>query len=381
MRESSNVIQFLEEIREENGKKVWSYRSLARYLDHKAREQGIPLTGQFELTPLCNFSCKMCYVHLDADHLAGRKLLPVEKWKLLMHQAWEAGMIHVTLSGGECLLYPGFKELYLFLHDKGCDITVLTNAYLLDEEWLEFFRQHKPSLIQVTLYGWNDDVYERVTGVRGFTTVERNVRRAIEAGFNVRLIVTPSAYLGEDVLKTLRVAKSITPKVMINSTIIIPREETGRAGQRDDADEDLYIRLYKLSNELDGIELKKINPDMLPPVGGPFHECDQCGLECGGGRSGFVVDWKGNVMPCYSMDIIHADPWQDGFQAAWNKIHHEVLNWPRVPECLDCIYGRICHRCAGIMRQYAEPGKQPAKMCEQIKRLVACGVSRIPECE
>ena len=186
MRKSSNVIQFLEELREENGKKIWTYRSLARYLDHKAREQGVPLTGQFELTPLCNFSCRMCYVHLGADQLAGRELLPVGQWKLLMHQAWEAGMIHVTLSGGECLLYPGFEELYLFLHSLGCDITVLTNAYLLDEKRLEFFRRHRPALIQVTLYGWNDDVYERVTGVRGFTTVEQNVRRAIEAGFNVK---------------------------------------------------------------------------------------------------------------------------------------------------------------------------------------------------
>ncbi len=381
MQESSKAIKFLEEIREENGKKIWSYRSLAKYLDNKARQKGIPLTGQFELTPLCNFSCKMCYVHLDADQLAGQKLLSVGQWKLLMHQAWEAGMMHVTLSGGECLLYPEFDELYLFLHSLGCDITILTNAYLLDEKRLEFFQHHKPSLIQVTMYGWNDDVYERVTGVRGFTTVTENVRKAIEAGFNVRLIITPSTYLGDDALETLRVARSITPKVMINSTIIIPRSETGRSGQRDDPDTDVYIRLYRLMNQLDGIEMKEIDPDKLPPVGGSSHECDLCGLQCGGGRSGFVTNWKGIVMPCYSLDLIHADPWQNGFREAWNKIHQEVLDWPRVPECQDCAYGKICHQCAGIMRQYTDPGKQPKLMCEQIKRLVSRGVSRIPECE
>ena len=376
-----SAIQFLEQLREENGKRIWSFRSLAKYLDNKAREQGIPLTGQFELTPLCNFSCKMCYVHLNADQMDGQKLLPVGQWKLLMHKAWEAGMMNVTLSGGECLTYPGFEELYLFLQDMGCTVTVLTNAYLLDDKWLEFFKQHPPALIQVTLYGWNDDVYERVTGVRGFTTVERNVRKAIEAGFNVRLIITPSTFLGEDALETLRFARSITRKVMVNSTIVIPRKETGRAEQRDDPDTDLYIRIYRLMNELDGVEIGTIDPDKLPPVGGPFHECEKRGLVCGGGRSGFVTDWKGNVMPCYSLDIIHADPWENGFQAAWDKIHQEVLNWPRVPECRDCAYGRICHRCAGIMRQYAEPGKQPAEMCEQIRQLVAHGVSRLPECE
>ena len=381
MEKPSSTIQFLKELREENGKRIWSYRSLAKHLDSKAREKGIPLTGQFELTPLCNFSCKMCYVHLNADQLAGQELLPVEKWKLLMHQAWEAGMMHVTLSGGECLAYPGFDELYLFLQSLGCSLTILTNAYLLDEKRLEFFRKHPPALIQVTLYGWNDDVYERVTGIRGFTKVTENVRKAIEGGFNVRLIITPSTFLGEDVLETIRVARSITRQVMVNSSIIIPREETGRSEKRDDPDADLYVRAYQLMNDLDGVKLRDIDLSKLPPVGGPSHECDKCGLECGGGRSGFVTDWKGNLMPCNSLNMIHADPWKDGFQEAWNKIHQEVLNWPRVPECEGCAYAGVCHRCAGIMRLYAEPGKQPTEMCEQVKYLVECGVSRIPECE
>lgn len=30
----------------------------------KAFEDGIPISGTFELTPRCNFDCKMCYVHL-----------------------------------------------------------------------------------------------------------------------------------------------------------------------------------------------------------------------------------------------------------------------------------------------------------------------------
>ena len=127
------LAQFLKELREENGKQIWRYSSFARYLDRKAREKGIPLTGQFELTPLCNFSCKMCYVHLNAEQMNGQKVLTVETWKDLMHQAWEAGMMHVTLSGGECLTYPGFDELYLYLQSLGCDVTVLTNAFLLDE--------------------------------------------------------------------------------------------------------------------------------------------------------------------------------------------------------------------------------------------------------
>ena len=379
--QKAQLAQFLKELREENGRRIWSYQSFARYLDRKARAKGIPLTGQFELTPLCNFSCRMCYVHLDAEQLNGRKVLPVETWKDLMHQAWEAGMMHVTLSGGECLTYPGFDELYLYLQSLGCDVTVLTNAFLLDEKRIEFFRQHPPALIQVTLYGWNDDVYERVTGVRGFTRVAENVKRAIDAGFNVKLVITPNRFLGEDVLETIRTATKISRKVVVNSSIITPREETGRSGQRDDPDADLYVRIFRLMNELDGIETKEIDPEDLPPAGGPCHECEQRGLGCGGARSGFVTDWQGNLMPCNSLDLIKADPFKDGFKAAWDSIHEQVMNFPQVPECQGCAYAEVCHRCAGIMILYAEPGKQPVEMCEQIRYLVRHGVMKLPECD
>lgn len=379
--QKAQLAQFLKELREENGRRIWSYQSFARYLDRKARAKGIPLTGQFELTPLCNFSCKMCYVHLDAEQLNGRKVLPVETWKDLMHQAWEAGMMHVTLSGGECLAYPGFDELYLYLQSLGCDVTVLTNAFLLDEKRIEFFRQHQPALIQVTLYGWNDDVYERVTGVRGFTRVAENVKRAIDAGFNVKLVITPNRFLGEDVLETIRTATKISRKVVVNSSIITPREETGRSGQRDDPDADLYVRIFRLMNELDGIETKEIDPEDLPPAGGPCHECEQRGLGCGGARSGFVTDWQGNLMPCNSLDLIKADPFKAGFKAAWDSIHEQVMNFPQVPECQGCAYAEVCHRCAGIMILYAEPGKQPMEMCEQIRYLVRHGVMKLPECD
>lgn len=40
----------------------------------KAAEQRIPLSGAFELSPVCNFSCQMCYVRKsreDVDEKGG----------------------------------------------------------------------------------------------------------------------------------------------------------------------------------------------------------------------------------------------------------------------------------------------------------------------
>lgn len=381
MDKPQNGLEFLEALRKKNGKQVQNYRSFSRYLDEKAREKGVPIRGQFELTPLCNFSCKMCYVHLDTNQLSGRKVLPLEIWKDLMHQAWEAGMMHVTLTGGECLIYPGFDELFLYLHSLGCDVSVFTNGYLLDDKRIEFFKQHKPARIQITLYGWNDDVYERVTGRRAFNKVVNNIHKAIDAGLPVRITTTPSAYLGEDVFETIRVGNSITEAFTINSGLFTPRQETGRSDQRDDLDVDFYVRIFRLFNELHGIGTNIIEEDKLPSIGGPHHECDKCGILCGGGRSGFVMDWKGTLMPCNRFNNICSYPLQVGFKEAWTKINYEVNHWPRVPECEGCAYEGVCHKCAANMLQYAEPGKQPIKFCERIKRMVQQGIMHIPDCE
>ena len=40
---------------------------VTEYLYRKASAAGVPLSGTFELTPVCNMDCKMCYVRLSAN--------------------------------------------------------------------------------------------------------------------------------------------------------------------------------------------------------------------------------------------------------------------------------------------------------------------------
>ena len=374
-------VEFLAELRKKGIKEKPNFRDLTKLLDQKARQKGIPISGQFELTPLCNLGCKMCYVHLTPEQLAGRSVLSVSEWKDLMTQAFQAGMFQASLTGGECLAYPGFDELYLYLHNLGCEINILTNGVLLDEKRIQFFREHKPASIQITLYGWNDDVYERVTGKRVFETVVRNIRMALEAKLSVILSITPSTYLGEDVLETLRLAKSICRNVIINPMIFKPREETGRAGEVADPNLDLYVKLYRLQDELDGQEPREISPDKLPMPGGPCHSCTECGIKCGGGRSTFTVDWKGNLRCCDSLDTVQGHPLEEGFRTAWSRINEWANKVPRVPECEGCAYEEICPNCLAHVLIFAAPGKQPKGLCERTMYLVQNGVFQIPECE
>lgn len=381
MEAPANALEFLKELGERYGKQSLSSRDLHRYLDYKAREKGVPLSGQFELTPLCNFDCGMCYVHLTRAQLEGRSVLGVDVWKGLMHEAWEAGMLRANLTGGECLAYPGFEELYLYLHSLGVEVGVLTNGFLLDEERVRFFQKHMPAQLQITLYGWNDDVYERVTCRRAFGTVRENALRAMEAGLPVYISVTPSAILGEDVLETVRMGRSLGKALRVNSALFAPRAETGRSPQEDQLETEMYIRIYRLLNELDGREVRKIDEDALPPAGGPDCGCAACGLTCGAGRSSFVIDWQGAMVPCNRMEMIRAYPLEEGFAEAWRKVNRAVNGWPRVPACEGCVYRPVCNTCAGNQLRFAEPGQRPEALCEQTRRFMASGVRHMPECD
>lgn len=380
MSEAGNGYEYLEMLRQQNGKQTQSFSDFSVYLEAKARKSGIPIHGQFELTPLCNLNCGMCYVHLTREQMQEQPLLTPEQWKELMRQAFESGMFQATLTGGECLAYPGFEELYLYLHSLGCEVDVLTNGSLLDAARVRFFEEHPPALIQITLYGPNEDVYERVTGRRVFRTVLENIRRIREAHLPLSLTITPNHLLGEDVFETIRLAASITDNLFINTSLFIPPDQPWRGQSIQDPEAEYYARLLRFYKELHGSRIQGCPENELPVPGGPFQTCDEKGLMCGGGRSGFLIDWKGEMRICNRLEP-KSFPLRDGFPEAWRFIHEKAENWPRTAKCRGCAFEKVCSNCAAERMKYAEPGKLPEGLCQKTRYLVSQGILPASYCD
>ena len=55
------------------------YREFIAMMQERTREADVPYSGSFELTPLCNLDCKMCYVHLQ-DPSVRHRMLSGEQW-------------------------------------------------------------------------------------------------------------------------------------------------------------------------------------------------------------------------------------------------------------------------------------------------------------
>ena len=363
--------QLLTQLDQQNITDYRRYEIVRKFLNFKARDKAVPISGSFELTPLCNLDCKMCYVHLNKSQMQGAQLLSTDQWKDIMQQAIDAGMMYARVTGGECLTYPGFRELYLFLRDRGIETVILSNGLLMDEEMCAFLKEYPPAAIQVTLYGASEDAYERVTGHRSFTRVVENIRRLRDMQFPLAIAVTPNAFMtdGEEVIRFLH--EEGFP-YNINAGILQPREETGRAVE--DAGLDTYVSMLKLRASLKGRELAvEPDPESLPDIGCD-KECGAVGVTCGAGRSAFAVDWRGQMHPCNNFPCDGQDVLALGFREAWQRTNYTATHFPLPTECQGCAYQGVCKHCVAEHSAGAEPGHASPAVCAMGRRLVIEGL-------
>lgn len=345
------------------------------YVSSKARESRTPVFGKLELTPLCNLDCKMCYVHLSPCSGVKERMLPKEKWFELIDGACENGMIQTELSGGECLTYPDFEEIYLYLHSKGVEVSVYTNAVLLDEKRIAFFKKHPPRRVQITLYGSSEDEYEAVTGHRMFGRVMGNILAAKEAGLPVEIALTPNAFMlsGERLVETA--AQTGLP-YKINYALFEPRSSTGRAGGRYDIALEAYVAMQKTSARYKGIDITALDPNEMPDVGTDTGRCEK-GVRCGAGKCFFAVNWEGIMYPCTALEVTKAYPLRDGFKTAWEQVSGAIAEYPVPAECVSCEYREVCVPCPAV-HMTAEKGHANPDVCEKTKRCVKEGLLVLP---
>lgn len=320
-----------------------NYLKMRRELLRSAREKDVPIAGTFELTGRCNFACKMCYVHVMNESEAKKHELSTEQWKKIFDDAYEAGMMFALLTGGECLLRPDFKELYLHLWNRGVNITVNTNGYLLDESYVSFFERHPPKRIQISLYGSNESVYESVTGIPAFSRVTRNIAQLMKTQIDIVIAITPSRYLLNSYEDTIQYAINQNYHFSVSELLLKPHE-TNENNYLLTAEE--YADILAKAAELSGRNLTPISEDLLPKPGGKYGEAEVA--VCNGGRSRFYITWKGEVCPCIVMYAIRTNVFNSGFKNAWQYINSEVKKILQPEECGDCAYKKVCSICPGV---------------------------------
>ena len=151
-------------------------------------------------------------------------------------------------------------------------------------------------------------------------------------------------------------AKSLELPVQVNDMFIEPNPETGRRGEPFRYSMETNQRIYLRSRELfpaaprfKGNEAERFGAAEPSPGFSPT------GLTCNGGRTSFAITWDGVMRPClpFPKELIYADPFEDGFAAAWKKINQAVRNYKLPDQCAACAYHDRCFYCPMMHGQYA----------------------------
>lgn len=370
----SGLLELLKQLKEQGVSDAEKIATVRTYLGYRAREAGVPIRGTFELTPLCNLNCKMCYVHLTNEKLqaSGQKLLSATQWIHIMEQAIAEGMIGATLTGGEAMTHPEFEEIFLYLQERGIEVSIKSNGILLTEERVHFFTQHPPRKIQITLYGSDDDTYEKVTGSRCFSKVIEGILRVQKSGIPVSISITPNKYMKDNILDTLRLMDKMGLEVGINSHLMEPRCETGNCIENIDLSTDEYVELYKERAKMQHLVILPI-PESCIPIP-PVNETPIVGLPCGGGKSSFSVKWNGRIYPCLMMEDAGVDLSVNTFHEAWLLVHQKVKNYLFPGECMKCKMRLVCPACVLQHDQSGNAEHANENICKRAKRLFAEGL-------
>lgn len=120
-----------------------------------------------ELTHRCNFSCSHCYCRLSVGSPRAADELGAGEWERIIGEAASEGALFVTFTGGEALLHPQLRKIWVAAKREGLIPELFSNGSLITPEVADFLADWPPSQVSVTLYGSNEQTYASVTGRQG----------------------------------------------------------------------------------------------------------------------------------------------------------------------------------------------------------------------
>jgi len=321
--------------------------ALSAYLNQTGCREGLPITGNFELTSRCNFNCPMCYIHTQHSPAALRQReLTAEQWLSIASDARDMGMVFLLLTGGEPLVREDFPLLYENLVKLGLMVSVNTNASLYDGAVREVFRRYPPARIHATLYGGNQKTYTAQCGVPHFDRVMNNLRLMKEDGLQVGLNLSLTPRNAGDLELMNALARRLEMPVRAAAYMYPPVRAGGAAGinpGRFDPEQagQIMARWYRLR---DGEALFRARVETLSrsaaPTEGSFH--------CRAGRSSFWMTWDGRMLPCGTMEAEPAFPLREGFAAAWERVRKFSAAIPEPEPCRACPHRLFCPVCPAV---------------------------------
>ena len=355
---------------------------LTDYIYSKASRARIPLSGTFELSPVCNFACRMCYVRKTAGEVATspRPILTLEQWLRIAEEAREGGMLYLLLTGGEPLLWPDFWELYEALVRMGFLVSINTNGSMIDDEAVKRFKRLPPKRINITLYGAGDDTYEALCGAKHmFSRVDHAITALRQAGILVKLNCSLTPYNLPDLEQMVSYAEERKLILQVATYMFPPvRRDERMVGHNDRFTSEEaaahHLKVFRLQNGEEKYRqfLRSIVKGSVPPPGLDESCVDPLDgkIRCRAGKASYWITWDGWLTPCGMMPEPKVELVNRSFLEAWRELVEISGGLKLSGVCQACKDQQLCHSCAAMaVAETGTPSGIPAYLCRMVEEL------------
>jgi radical SAM protein with 4Fe4S-binding SPASM domain len=309
-------------------------------LGNRALELGVPLNAHLDLTYRCNERCEHCY--LDHDDHGEMALAEI---KTLLNQMAEAGVLFLTLSGGEIFMRMDFFEILAYARRLQFCVKLKTNGFMIREKEADRLRDLGVQEIRISIYSHRAPVHDAITKLPG------SLNRSVAAikflksrGLNVVIGNVLMSHNLADYAGVKALASELGVEVTTDPTIT-PKIDGDRSLLQ------LGIRGSQLSDvfhdpELVGnVEESCAIPDT--PDASPLDY-----IACSAGHTYCYISPYGDVYPCVQFPLPCGNVRTQKFLDIWrNSAQLNEVRSIRVrdmPTCSSCSHIGSCSRCPGL---------------------------------
>lgn len=295
----------------------------------------VPLTGTMELDLRCNLQCHHCYRDGEWDP----NVLRTEEVVGIIDQIAQAGTVWMLFTGGEIFLRRDFFDIYEHAIKRGLMVTLFTNGTIVTEKIADRLAAMPPYGIEVTLYGYSRETYERVTGIPGSREkCYRGVNLLIERGLPLKLKTVVIQSNKREFMEMSRFAESRGVPFKWDTQI------------NPNFDRSLMPCSVRLSPE-EAVEFDFAGPTRTEEWNKYFEPRKTFRssrvFSCGAGSRTFHIDPYGKMKMCILLREPEFSLREMTFQQIWDEMFPPVYTRMRSADhgCNSCNLSSLCGKC------------------------------------
>lgn len=327
----------------------------------KAYTLGRPSEVIWNITNRCNLLCDHCYMaadgHAKPDQLSDKQAMRI------IGQMGESGVPLLFLSGGEPMMRPNFWEMLAEAKRHGIQVTISTNATLIDREAAKRLKENGVSYIATSLYG-PAEFHDKLVGVPGTRDrVVQAVKILREEGVGVALKTAVSKDTWPYIYDLIQEAKDLDAGLIYLCDLITSGRSEEGEDNRITAEQWRELADFILDDTLGAIERGEKGleydigamPSFVPYIAERLVEKGyditrtterlKVMTACPVGKGHMNINSEGGIMPCqFAQDWTVGNIRDMTVQQAVERLF-ELRQVPVSGKCGECDYVGICYGC------------------------------------